>query len=126
MEKAEKLNNEEKKLKTEIKQGEDELHLETKAKIESLSEEEVNNLLHKKWSSPIYNGILDLSDDMLKTFTKDVEALSTKYAVTMDDLEKEIKETEKSLASMLSELTGSERDMEGINELIKLLGGIDE
>jgi type I restriction-modification system, M subunit len=126
LEKAEKLNNEEKKLKTEIKQGEDELHLETKAKIESLSEEEVNNLLHKKWSSPIYNGILDLSDDMLKAFTKDVEALSTKYAVTMDDLEKEIKETEKSLASMLSELTGSERDMEGINELIKLLGGIDE
>ena len=126
LEKAEKLNNEEKKLKTEIKQGEDELHLETKAKIESLSEEEVNNLLHKKWSSPIYNGILGLSDDMLKAFTKDVEALSTKYAVTMDDLEKEIKETEKSLASMLSELTGSERDMEGINELIKLLGGLDE
>ena len=126
LEKAEKLNNEEKKLKTEIKQGEDELHLETKAKIESLSEEEVNNLLHEKWSSPIYNGILDLSDEMLKAFTKDVEALSTKYAVTMDDLEKEIKETEKSLASMLSELTGSERDMEGINELIKLLGGIDE
>ena len=126
LEKAEKLNNEEKKLKTEIKQGEDELHLETKAKIESLSEEEVNNLLHKKWSSPIYNGILDLSDDMLKAFTKDVEALSTKYAVTMDDLEKEIKETEKSLASMLSELTGSEKDMEGINELIKLLGGMDE
>lgn len=126
LEKVEKLNNEEKKLKTEIKQGEDELHLETKAKIESLSEEEINNLLHKKWSSPIYNGILDLSDDMLKAFTKDVEALSTKYAVTMDDLEKEIKETEKSLASMLSELTGSERDMEGVNELIKLLGGIDE
>ena len=126
LEKAEKLNNEEKKLKTEIKQGEDELHLETKAKIESLSEEEINNLLHEKWSSPIYNGILGLSDEMLKAFTKDVEALSTKYAVTMDDLEKEIKETEKSLASMLSELTGSERDMEGINELIKLLGGIDE
>ena len=126
LEKVEKLNNEEKKLKIEIKQGEDELHLETKAKIESLSEEEVNNLLHEKWSSPIYNGILDLSDDMLKACTKDVEALSTKYAVTMDDLEKEIKETEKSLASMLSELTGSERDMEGINELIKLLGGIDE
>lgn len=126
LEKVEKLNNEEKELKAEIKQGEDELHLETKAKIESLTEEEINNLLHEKWSSPIYNGILNLSNDMLKVFTKDVEALSTKYAVTMDDLEKEIKETEKSLASMLSELTGSERDMEGINELIKLLGGIDE
>lgn len=126
LEKVEKLNNEEKKLKTEIKQAEDELHLKAKTKIESLSEEEVKNLLHEKWSSPIISGILSLSNDMLKTFTKDVEALSTKYAVTMDDLEKEIKETEKSLASMLSELTGSERDMEGINELIKLLGGIDE
>ena len=126
LEKVEKLNNEEKKLKTEIKQGEDELHLKTKTKIESLSEEEVKNLLHEKWSSPIISGILGLSNDMLKTFTKDVETLSTKYAVTMDDLEKEIKETEKSLAGMLSELTGSERDMEGINELIKLLGGIDE
>ena len=63
---------------------------------------------------------------MLKIFTKNIEALSTKYEITMDDLEKEIKETEKSLAAMLSELTGSERDMEGINEFIKLLGGIDE
>jgi len=44
LEKVEKLNNEEKKLKTEIKQGEDELHLKTKTKIESLSEEEVKNL----------------------------------------------------------------------------------
>ena len=126
LEKVEKLNNEEKKLKTEIKQVEDELHLKTKTKIESLSEEEVKNLLHEKWSSPIISGILGLSNDMLKAFTKDVETLSTKYTVTMDDLEKEIKETEKSLASMLSELTGSERDMEGINELIKLLGGTDE
>ena len=126
LQKAEGLNNEEKKLKTEIKQCEDELHLETKKKIENLTEDEVKHLLNEKWSRPIVNGILDLSNNMLKTFTKNVEALSTKYEVTMDDLEKEIKETEKSLAAMLSELTGSERDMEGINEFIKLLGGIDE
>ena len=126
LQKAEGLNNEEKKLKTEIKQCEDELHLETKKKIENLTEDEVKHLLHEKWSSHIVNGILDLSNNMLKIFTKNIEALSTKYEVTMDDLEKEIKETEKSLAAMLSELTGSERDMEGINEFIKLLGGIDE
>ena len=86
----------------------------------------MKHLLHEKWSSPIVNGILDLSNSMLKIFTKNIEAISTKYEITMDDLEKEIKETEKSLAAMLSELTGSERDMEGINEFIKLLGGIDE
>ena len=86
----------------------------------------MKHLLHEKWSRPIVNGILDLSNNMLKIFTKNIEALSTKYEITMDDLEKEIKETEKSLAAMLSELTGSERDMEGINEFIKLLGGIDE
>ena len=41
----------------------------------------------------------------------------------MSDLEAEIQETEKSLASMLSDLVGSEEDMAGIRELQKLLGG---
>ena len=35
----------------------------------------------------------------------------------------EIREAEKSLSQMLSELTGNEADMEGIREFQKLLGG---
>ena len=43
--------------------------------------------------------------------------------MTLDDVEKEIVDTEQSLISMLNNLTGSEFDMKGLAEFKKLLGG---
>lgn len=120
---ADRLNTREKKLKSEIKQESEALHLATKDTIEHLTDAQVRMLLHDKWIQPVEDGILTLSTDMLNTFIKKIEELSKKYAVTMSDLEAEIQETEKSLASMLSELVGSDEDMAGIRELQKLLGG---
>lgn len=120
---ADRLNTREKKLKSEIKQESEALHLATKDTIEHLTDDQVRMLLHDKWIQPVEDGILALSTDMLNTFIKKIEELSKKYAVTMSDLEAEIQETEKSLASMLSDLVGSEEDMAGIRELQKLLGG---
>lgn len=120
---ADRLNTCEKKLKSEIKQESEALHLATKDTIEHLTDAQVRMLLHDKWIQPVEDGILALSTDMLNTFIKKIEELSKKYAVTMSDLEAEIQETEKSLASMLSDLVGSEEDMAGIRELQKLLGG---
>ena len=120
---ADRLNSREKKLKSEIKQESEALHLATKDTIEHLTDAQVRMLLHDKWIQPVEDGILALSTDMLNTFIKKIEELSKKYAVTMSDLEAEIQETEKSLASMLSDLVGSEEDMAGIRELQKLLGG---
>lgn len=120
---ADRLNTCEKKLKSEIKQESEALHLATKDTIEHLTDVQVRMLLHDKWIQPVEDGILALSMDMLNAFIKKIEELSKKYAVTMSDLEAEIQETEKSLASMLSDLVGSEEDMTGIRELQKLLGG---
>lgn len=120
---ADRLNIREKKLKSEIKQESEALHLATKDTIEHLTDAQVRMLLHDKWIQPVEDGILALSTDMLNTFIKKIEELSKKYAVTMSDLEAEIQETEKSLANMLSDLVGSEEDMAGIRELQKLLGG---
>ena len=120
---ADRLNTREKKLKSEIKQESEALHLATKDTIEHLTDAQVRMLLHDKWIQPVEDGILALSTNMLNTFIKKIEELSKKYAVTMSDLEAEIQETEKSLASMLSDLVGSEEDMAGIRELQKLLGG---
>lgn len=120
---ADRLNTREKKLKSEIKQESEALHLATKDTIEHLTDAQVRMLLHEKWIQPVEDGILALSTDMLNTFIKKIEELSKKYAVTMSDLEAEIQETEKTLASMLSDLVGSEEDMAGIRELQKLLGG---
>lgn len=123
LKKAERLNTEEKRLKTEVKQDEDRLHLETKELMEKLSDDQVRYLLHEKWVKTIKDGILSLDSEMLNQFSKAIEILGSKYAITMNDLEKEIAETKKSLAEMLGDLTGSETDMEGIRELQLLLGG---
>ena len=120
---AEALNDKEKKLKAEIKSDEESLHLKTKDTIKSLTDAQVRQLLHEKWATPVETGILSLADSMVDAFTKSIETLAQKYSVTMNDLEREIRDTEESLSSMLSELTGTDADMAGIHELQKLLGG---
>lgn len=120
---AKALNDKEKKLKAEIKSDKESLHLKTKATIESLTDTQVWRLLHEKWVAPVEERTLSLADSMIDTFTKNIETLANKYSVTMNDLEKEIKATEFSLSSMLSDLIGTEADMAGIREFQKLLGG---
>jgi len=123
LKKADRYNSEEKSLKSEIKDKEDALHLKTKETIENLTEEQGKELLYDKWIVPIVNGIDSLPDTMLQDFIKALESLSKKYETTMSDLEEEIAETSKELVAMLSELSGSEHDMAGIQELCLLLGG---
>ena len=120
---AEALNDKEKKLKAEIKSDEESLHLKTKDTIKSMTDAQVRQLLHEKWATTVETGILSLADSMVDAFTKSIETLAQKYSVTMNDLEREIRDTEESLSSMLSELTGTDADMAGIHELQKLLGG---
>lgn len=121
--KAEALSKEEKGLKSDVKKETEALHLKTKDVIESLDDDQVRTLLQKKWIRPICGGIDALPETLLSDFAKQVQALADKYADTLEDIENEIQETEKSLSAMLSELTGDEFDMAGIRQLQKMLGG---
>lgn len=121
--KAEALSKEEKGLKSDVKKETEALHLKTKDVIESLDDDQVRTLLQKKWIRPICEGIDALPETLLSDFAKQVQALADKYADTLEDIENEIQETEKSLSAMLSELTGDEFDMAGIRQLQKMLGG---
>ena len=94
-----------------------------KTTIENLDQDQVNELLKDKWTQPIMDGILDLPKDMVSGFADKVKALAEKYDTTLIDLENQIQETEKELIGYLDQLTGSEMDMKGIEELKKLLGG---
>ena len=121
--KAEALSKEEKGLKSDVKKETEALHLKTKDVIESLDDDQVRTLLQKKWIRPICDGIDALPETLLSDFAKQVQALADKYADTLEDIENEIQETEKSLSAMLSELTGYGFDMAGIRQLQKMLGG---
>lgn len=117
------LHQEEKALKSEIKKADEALHLKTKEVVMHLSDEQVIELLEKKWVVPICDGIAALPQQLVDHFIKKVQALSEKYADTFFELESEIQKTRQNLAAMLSDLTGSPEDMAGIREWQKLLGG---
>ena len=118
------LNNEEKKLKKEIKEKTAALHIKTKETIEKLTDEDVYSLLYQKWVVPLVNSILDLPNKTIDSFASSLEKMAKKYESTMSEVESQIEETEKELCTMLDMLTGSNFDMQGLSEFRKMLGGV--
>lgn len=123
LKKADALNEEEKVLKKKIKEESTALHLATKATIESLSDDAVLELLQKKWILPLVDSLYSLPNAAITDLIGKLEAVCKKYETTFAEVEEEIAATERSLVSLLDDLTGSEFDMMGLAELKKLLGG---
>lgn len=120
---AESLFAEEKSIKAEIRKLSAELEALTKSTIESLSDEDVYVLLEKKWIEGVIANISKLPDTIIDGLVTKVTALSTKYATTYFEVEKQIADTEKELCAMLDELEGNEFDMKGLSEFKSLLLG---
>lgn len=117
------LMTQEKNIKKEIKEKTAALHNKTKEVIEELTFEEARDLLFKKWIAPIISEITVLPDSIVSALESKINALTKKYSVTMLDIESQIEDSEKSLASMIDDLEGDEFDMLGLKELKKMLKG---
>lgn len=117
------LMQEEKELKAQIKKDSAELHRLTKEAIEGLTDEQVNMLLEKKWIYSLAASLYKLPEGIVDDLLNKVQALQTKYETTYFEIEKELKETEKMLCSMIDELEGNEFDMKGLSEFKSLLAG---
>lgn len=114
---------EEKTLKKQVKDDSAALHQRTKSVIEHLTDEEVRDLLHRKWILPLMENLNSLPDAVLDDFVKQLDAVCKKYETTFEDVESQIASTEHELLGLLDDLQGNEFDMQGIAELKKLLGG---
>lgn len=114
---------EEKTLKKQVKDDSAALHQRTKGVIEHLTDEEVRDLLHRKWILPLMENLNSLPDAVLDDFVKQLDAVCKKYETTFEDVESQIADTEHELLGLLDDLQGNEFDMKGIAELKKLLGG---
>lgn len=121
--KYEELAQEEKELKKAIKKETAELHNLTKETIENLSDEQVYELLDKKWIGNLIESINKLPDTIVNNLVSKIQSLQSKYATTYFEVESEIKETERLLASMIDDLEGNEFDMKGLSEFKSLLMG---
>ncbi|EPD5461291.1 hypothetical protein ACSBIU_005162 [Klebsiella variicola] len=120
---ASKLIDEERALKKTVKDMIAALHSKTKTTIETLTDEQVNNLLHLKWITTLSTELAAMPNAVISQLTSQVQALADKYAVTYSQVSHTIKTTEQELAEMMGELTGNDFDMQGLAELAKLLKG---
>jgi len=120
---ANKLIDEEKNLKKAVKDADKVLQSKTKTTIETLTDEQVNNLLHLKWIATLSTKLAAMPDAVISQLTSQVQALADKYATTYSQVTSDIKTTEQELAEMMGELTGNEFDMQGLAELTNLLKG---
>ena len=120
---ASSLLNEERALKSEIREDAAALHLLTKKTIEELNDAQVNKLLELKWVWPLNDALHSLPSQKLDTFTAKLQALVEKYQVTYADNARQIQQTETELAGMINELDGNEFDLKGLSELKALLKG---
>ena len=120
---VDELIKEEKELKAQIKKESADLHALTKTTIENLSDEQVYDLLEKKWIESLVNNLHSLPETVVDSLVNKIQAMENKYAVTFFEVETQIKETERLLCSMIDNLVGDEFDMKGLSEFKTLLGG---
>ncbi len=113
----------EKSLKKEIKVENEKLLAKTKQTIESLTNEQVLELLKEKWITPIITSLNELPNEIVKELVSKISNLANKYSLTLVELESQIKESENSLSTLIDELEGNEYDMKGLEELKTLLKG---
>lgn len=115
------------KLKTirkEIIQITKRLEENTIKKIETLTDDEVNMLLEKKWITPLVDSLNEMPGSVVADFIDAITKLTEKYAVTLTSLNKQIETTQNELFSIMGELTGSDFDIKGLETLKNLLGGM--
>lgn len=120
---VDQLFKEEKDLKGQDKKETAELQNLTRQTIENLTDEQVRMLLEKKWIEALAEKLYILPASIVDTLVGKVEALKEKYASTFFDVEREIRETEKSLCAMIDELDANEFDRKGLSEFKALLMG---
>lgn len=99
----------------------DKLALEAKTikTIEGLDIKGINQFLELKWIIPITSAIEALPDAVIQTLADAITSLGEKYAVTYNDIEFGIAESEKNLAELIGQLTGDEFAIRGLSNFIR-------
>ncbi|EGC02307.1 type I restriction-modification system subunit M [Ruminococcus albus] len=122
LKKYDKLITEQKSIAKNVKKAREDLHEKTKETIEILTDEQACEMLRAKWINRLCGELAGLPDAVVNTFTAKIQALAQKYSETLSEVDEDIRRIESELGSMLEELTGSEFDMAGLQELKKLFG----
>ena len=86
--------------------------------IEQLTDEEIADFLHRKWIVPVCEGINSSLTAVLSALESSALALSRKYAVSYQQIDDEITAANAEFAQLVSQLTGDEFAIKGLEALI--------
>lgn len=109
--------------KKEVKARETKIHQDTKQLIENLDDDTAKELLRTKWAVRLLKDIQKVPGTTVGALVEQISALDEKYATTLSDIGRRGQEAQTRLSQMMGQLTGPERDMEGIAELASILEG---
>lgn len=87
--------------------------------IEGLDMKGIQMFLELKWIVPIISSIEALPDAVVQNLSDAITCLNGKYAITYNDIEHGIVESENNLACLIDQLTGDEFAISGLSNLIK-------
>lgn len=118
---ADKLLDIEKKQNAEVKTALAEIEAKAIDSIKALTIPEIQELLESKWIKPLADDLRQVAQNLIDQFADSLTSLSAKYSETLVDIDRNITTAEKSLASLIDNLTGSDNDIAGLREFQKLL-----
>ena len=105
----------------EIKGIEATLNEKAKEMIPVLTEEQIDQLLTRKWLEPLFSALNEVLNKTLSDYITKLSNLKEKYSDSLADINKEIESTSNSLKDMMKELTGNEADMKALELLMNVL-----
>ena len=118
-----KLLAEQKVVKDDAKASKAALEAKTKEIIENLSHSQAIELLDAHWVEPMVEGLAMIPNAAFDNIICKVRVLSAKYATTYEGIRARAREASVELVGLMGNLTGSKRDIAGVNEMRDILGG---
>ena len=104
LKKVDDLTKEKSAVNKKIKTKEQELKELVADRILQLTDEEVDQLLYKKWFGSVIEKVENLVESPLKAEIAVIDELNKRYSETLDTLDDEIAKLEKELEAMMKEL----------------------
>lgn len=100
------------------------LAVKAQAQITKLSDDEIKNLLRRKWITPIMDNILALPTKVIGNFVRELLGIVDKYSCPLSVLDEKTKSTESAVAELMKDLQSQDAfDNDAIAQMIKLFGG---
>lgn len=114
---ADRLIEEQAGLNTDIKTAQNSIEQKTVEAIRNFTDPEIEDLLHRKWITPVIDSNATTLGALLDCIVKSIVALDAKYSTPLNDLRKNLSVAKTELSELILSLSGDRYSIEGLMQL---------